>query len=58
MININDTKLLMGRSGSTLEEAQILLEKKKAEGAISRCYYAMLYSAQAALMLKGIKINT
>ncbi len=48
----------MKKAEHSLEAAQTLIEKKLADDAISRAYYAIFHSARAALKTKGIETKT
>ena len=42
-------KVLMDRARAAAEDARILIEAGRSNGAVSRAYYAMFYAARAAL---------
>jgi len=49
---------LLQKSQRSLQAAKRLLEAKDYDFAISRAYYAMFYSAQAALLSKGLEYSS
>jgi uncharacterized protein (UPF0332 family) len=49
---------LLQKSQRSLQAAQRLLEAKDYDFAISRAYYAMFYSAQAALLSEGLEYSS
>lgn len=49
---------LLQKSRRSLQAAQRLLETKDYDFAISRAYYAMFYSAQAALLDEGLEYSS
>lgn len=51
-------KILIKRARERIREAEILLEKKHYNGAISRAYYGFFEAGHAALITKGITAKT
>ena len=49
-----EIKQLIEKSKGELEEAEGLFDIEKYEGSVSRCYYSLFHSAQAALLTKNI----
>jgi len=48
----------MEKGDSALEEAQILFDNEKYDGAVSRAYYAVFHYACAALLSKGLEARS
>lgn len=55
---LGNTKLEMEKGEMALEEAQILFDNGKYDGAISRAYYAAFHYACAALLSKGLEAKS
>lgn len=50
-----EIKILISKSKIELQEAELLFNGEKYEGTVSRCYYSIFHSAQAALLTKNIE---
>ncbi|HMV80633.1 MAG TPA: HEPN domain-containing protein [Leptospiraceae bacterium] len=48
----------MGRANKALKSAEILYKEKLYEDSISRSYYAVLHAAKAALLSRGIEVDS
>jgi uncharacterized protein (UPF0332 family) len=55
---MKEAESLVKRATRYLKSAKILLEEKDYESSVSRTYYAMFYSAQALLLLKGLSFSS
>jgi uncharacterized protein (UPF0332 family) len=55
---MKETTALIKRAIRYLRSAEILLRDKDYESAVSRTYYAMLYSAQAAMLTKNLSFSS
>lgn len=55
---IENAKLEKGKGDSAWEEAEILFECGKCDGAISRAYYAAFHYACACLLTKGLEARS
>jgi len=55
---MKEAESLIKRAARYLKSAKILLEEKDYESSVSRTYYAMFYSAQALLLLKGLSFSS
>lgn len=53
-----NAKLEKAKGDNALEEAQILAEKEKYDGAVSRAYYAAFHYASACLLTKGLEAHS
>jgi uncharacterized protein (UPF0332 family) len=49
---------LIKKARRYLKSAKILLEDKDYESSVSRVYYAMFYTAEAALLTKGLSFSS
>ena len=49
-----EIKILVSLSKEEFEESELLFQGRKYRGSVSRCYYSMFHSAQAALFTKNI----
>ena len=55
---MKEIKSLLERAEKYLRSAKILLEEGDYESSVSRTYYAMFYSAQAALLTKNLSFSS
>lgn len=55
---MREIRSLIERAMRYLKSAKILLKEKDYESSVSRAYYAMFYSAQAALLTKKLSFFT
>ena len=55
---IENAKLEKTKGDNAWEEANILLEQQKYDGAVSRAYYAAFHYACAALLTKGLEAQS
>lgn len=55
---MKEIKSLIERAEKYLKSAEILLREGDYESSVSRTYYAMLYSAQAVLLTKGLSFSS
>jgi len=55
---MKETTALIERAKRYLKSAEILLKDKDYESSVSRTYYAMFYSAQAALLTKNLSFSS
>jgi uncharacterized protein (UPF0332 family) len=55
---MKETKALIERAQRYLRSAEILLADKDYESTVSRTYYAMFYSAEAALLTKDLSFSS
>ena len=55
---MKETTALIERAKRYLKSAEILLKDKDCESSVSRTYYAMFYSAQAALLTKNLSFSS
>lgn len=55
---LGNAKLEMEKGEAALEEAQILFDNGKYDGAISRAYYAAFHYSCAALLSKGLEAKS
>ncbi|MFH1653694.1 MAG: HEPN domain-containing protein [Pseudomonadota bacterium] len=55
---LGNSGLEMEKGSSALEEAQILFDNAKYDGAVSRAYYAAFHYACAALLSKGLEAKS
>ena len=53
-----EIKDLLKKADRYLRSAKILLNDGDYDSCISRCYYAMFYSAEALLLTKGLKASS
>ena len=51
------SRKLLDKAVDSIEAAEILVDKEKADHAVARAYYAMFYIAEALLNEKGLKFN-
>lgn len=49
-----EINILIDKSKAEMRQTEILFNEKEYEGSVSRCYYSMFHSAQAALLTKNI----
>ena len=49
---------LLRRARKYLASSKLLIEAEDFESAVSRAYYAMFYTAEAALLIRGIAAST
>lgn len=52
-MSVDRPHVLLARADRALRSARLLRQDGDPDAAISRCYYAMLYAAQAALLSRG-----
>lgn len=52
------TASLMGLANRTLKDAQLLIDQTGYRSAISRSYYAMFYTAEAAFLTHDIVVKS
>ena len=55
---MNESEALIKRALRYLKSAGILMEDGDFESSVSRTYYAMFYSAQAALLTKQLSFSS
>ena len=55
---MNESEALIKRALRYLKSAEILMEDGDFESSVSRTYYAMFYSAQAALLTKQLSFSS
>ncbi len=55
---MKEIETLIKRSRRYLKSAEILLADNDCESSVSRTYYAMFYSAQAALLTKNLSFSS
>jgi len=55
---MREIRSLIERAMRYLKSAKILLKEKDYESSVSRAYYAMFYSAQAALLTKKLSFSS
>lgn len=55
---LGNASLEIEKGGATLEEAEILFNNGKYDGAVSRAYYAAFHYACAALLSKGLEAKS
>ncbi|MBI4367626.1 MAG: HEPN domain-containing protein [Deltaproteobacteria bacterium] len=55
---VENAKLEKAKGVSTWEEAEILFERGKFDGAVSRAYYAAFHYACACLLTKGLEARS
>jgi len=55
---VKEAKTLIKRAQRYLKSAQMLVTDKDYESSVSRTYYAMFYSAQAALLTKNLSFSS
>lgn len=55
---IENARLEKSKGDSTWEEAEILFERRKFDGAVSRAYYAAFHYACACLLTKGLEARS
>ena len=55
---MKEAKTLIERAQRYLRSAEMLLRDKDYESSVSRTYYAMFYSAQAALLIKNLSFSS
>lgn len=51
------SRKLLDKSVDSIEAAELLVDKDKADMAVARAYYAMFYIAEALLNEKGLKFS-
>lgn len=55
---IEKIKMLINRAENNLQSSRLLLDKGFNDIAVSRCYYAMFYAAEAVLLTKNLKFSS
>jgi len=55
---VKEIKMLIERAKRYLKSATILLKEGDYESSVSRTYYAMLYGAQAVLLIKNLSFSS
>ncbi len=55
---MKEIKMLIERAKRYLKSATILLKEGDYESSVSRTYYAMLYGAQAVLLIKNLSFSS
>ncbi len=55
---MKEIKCLIERAEKYLRSAELLLKEGDYESSVSRTYYAMFYSAQAALLTKNLSFSS
>lgn len=58
MIDKAEIQAELDRAKKSLKSAEVLLQQKLFEDSISRSYYAVLHAAKAALLSKGVIVDS
>lgn len=58
MIDKAEIQAELERAKKSLKSAEVLLNEKLYEDSISRSYYAVLHAAKAALLSKGVEVDS